>query len=102
MRIHHFSTIIVSTMLIVSAAYAQNCTDGEAAKNAGDYAKAKGIFEPLAVKGNACAEYQLGEMYMQGKGVPEDKVKALQYFKQAAAQGDPKSKVMVSFLNKRK
>jgi TPR repeat protein len=88
-------------MLIASAACAQDCKDGQAAVDAGDYAKARTIFEPLAAKGDACAQYQLGEIYMQGKGVPADKAKAHDFFKEAATQGDPKAKLMVDFLERR-
>jgi uncharacterized protein len=91
----------VAALLIATSAYGQDCKEGEAAFTAGNYAKAMTIFQPLATRGDACAQYHLGEMYMQGKGVTEDKAKALDLFKKAAAQGDQKAKLMASFLERK-
>ena len=41
----------------------------------------------MAEQGHAEAQYQLGGMYFEGNGVPEDKQKGEQLWKQAAAQG---------------
>ena len=94
-------SIIATMLLLATSAYGQDCKEGEAAFVAGNYARAKTIIQPLATKGVACAQYQLGEMYMQGKGVPEDKAKALELFKKAAAQGDQKAKLMAGFLERK-
>lgn len=96
-----FIPFIGAVCLAATSAYGQDCKDGQAAHAAGNYAKASTILKPLADKGDACAQYQLGEMYMQGKGVPEDKAKALELFKKAAAQGDQKAKLMVGFLERK-
>jgi hypothetical protein len=93
--------IVATMLLLATSAYGQDCKEGEAAFFAGNYAKAMAILQPLAAKGDACAQYQLGEMYMQGKGVPADKAKALDLFKKAAAQGDQKAKLMASFLERK-
>lgn len=45
--------------------------------------------ERLAAAGNAEAKYHLGMSYHVGSGVERDRVKALAYFRQAAALGDP-------------
>ena len=82
-------------------AQAADCQAGVAAHTAGRYDQARSILQPLAAQGDECAQYQLGEMYMQGHGVPQDQAKALVYFKQAAAKGNGKAKVMASFLEKR-
>jgi TPR repeat protein len=93
--------LIGAVCLVATSVYGQDCKDGQAAHGAGDYAKALSIYKPLADKGDACSQYQLGEMYMQGKGVPEDKGKALELFKKAAAQGDQRAKLMVGFLERK-
>ena len=91
----------IMAWLAATSALAADCKDGEAAYFAGNYAKAMTILQPLASSGDACAQYQLGEMYMQGRGVPEDKARALDLFRKAAAQGNEKAKVMVSFLQRK-
>jgi TPR repeat protein len=91
----------VGVLLVGTSVHAEDCKDGLAAHGAGNYAKALAIFQPLAAKGDDCAQYQLGEMYMQGKGVPEDKAKALNLFKQAAAKGNDKAKLMAGFLERK-
>lgn len=93
--------VVVTMLFLATSAYGQDCKEGEAAFVAGNYAKATSILQPLVAKGDACAQYQLGEMYMQGKGVPEDKAKALELFKKSAAQGNAKAKLMTSFLERK-
>jgi uncharacterized protein len=61
--------------------------DGLAAYHAGDYAKALELWRPLAEKGNAEAQYRLGSLYMEGKGVEHDDAAALKWFLRAAEQG---------------
>lgn len=40
-----------------------------------------------AAQGNAAAQYNLGVLYANGRGVPQDYVQARQWYEQAAAQG---------------
>ena len=40
-----------------------------------------------AAQGNAEAQYSLGVLYANGRGVPQDYVQARQWWEQAAAQG---------------
>ena len=51
-----------------------------------DYAKALELLQPLAAKGNAFAQDELGGMYAGGWGVPQSYAKALEWFRKAAAQ----------------
>ena len=44
-------------------------------------------YEKAAAQGNLYAAYQLGKLYLQGKQVPKDVAKALEYLTQAAEQG---------------
>ena len=55
----------------------------------GDYTSALSIWKPLAQQGNAAAQYSMGLLYDQGKGVEQDTGKALQFFQQAVAQNLP-------------
>ena len=60
-----------------TAAYAQ-----------GDYLTALDILRSLAAAGNRSAQYNLGMMYVQGKGVAPDYAQAAAWYRKAALQGD--------------
>lgn len=45
-------------------------------------------FLPLAAKGDARAQFELGYMYERGKGVPQDYKESLSWFRKSAAQGN--------------
>ena len=59
----------------------------DAAKS-GDYATALKEWRPLANKGMAAAQYNLGVMYRRGDGVTQDYEVAIEWFRQAAEQGN--------------
>jgi TPR repeat protein len=60
--------------------------DALAAANRGDYATALRLWRPLADQGNAKARYDLGVMYANGRGVPQDDAEAAKWFRLAADQ----------------
>ena len=62
--------------------------DGWVAFEEGDYATAFREWKPLAKQGDASAQYNLGHMYYEGKGVPQDFAEAFGWFGKAAAQGE--------------
>jgi uncharacterized protein len=62
--------------------------DGIAAYRENDYIKALELWRPLAEKGNPAAQYQLGTLYAEGKGVVQDDAAAATWFQRAAEQGD--------------
>jgi len=51
--------------------------DGLAAYDAGDYATAYQEWRPLAEQGYAPAQFNLGNMYNRGEGVPENAAEAV-------------------------
>ena len=59
-----------------------------AAYEKGDYETALREFKPLANRGNAFAQYNLGQMYRDGEGVPQNDKTAVKYYTLAAEQGD--------------
>ena len=73
---------------IVGAAEAGALKDGEAAYQRGDYATALRLFRSLADLGDAFAQDDLGVMYDNGQGVPQDFAEALKWYRLAANQGD--------------
>ena len=60
---------------------------GNAAHDKGDYATALREWTPLAKQGNASAQYNLGYMYANGKGVPQDYIRAHMWYNFAASSG---------------
>ena len=56
-----------------------------------NYPVALKIFTKLAEQGDANAQFNLGVMYANGKGVPKDASQAVTWFRKAAEQGDAKA-----------
>ena len=50
--------------------------------------RSSGSLETRASAGDSDAQYQLAELYLEGKGVPQNDVKAAELFGKAAAQGN--------------
>ena len=61
--------------------------DANAAIKKRDYATAVRLIRPLAEQGNANAQYNLGVLYDNGLGVPQDRVRAYMWLNLAAMQG---------------
>lgn len=59
---------------------------GVAAYQKGDYVTAAKEWRPLAEGGSAAAQYNLGLLYYDGHGVPQDYSEAVMWFKRAADQ----------------
>ena len=58
---------------------------GTKALRVGEKAKAVVSFEYAAEKGHALAQWKLGRMYAAGDGVPQDDLRAFEYFRSIAA-----------------
>jgi len=61
--------------------------DGKSAYDEGDYATALKEFKPLAEQGDAEAQFNLGRMYGEGKGVIQSYKNAFEWYELAAEQG---------------
>ena len=46
------------------------------------------MWRPLADQGYASAQFNLGTMYTNGRGVPKDDVQAVKWYRLAADQGN--------------
>jgi TPR repeat protein len=77
----------VLALALFGVAAAGPFEDGGAAYDQRDYVTAMRLFRPLANEGDALAQTTLGEMYANGKGVPQDYAQALVWFRMAADQG---------------
>ncbi|TCP66367.1 SPOR domain-containing protein [Sphingomonas sp. PP-CE-1G-424] len=53
----------------------------------GDFARAVGVWRPLAIAGDADAQFNLAQAYKLGRGVPLDLTLAESWFRKAAMQG---------------
>ncbi|MGH8460266.1 MAG: tetratricopeptide repeat protein [Stenotrophobium sp.] len=85
-------------LLFVSVAFAADLNKGIQAFHLGDYAAAQAEFRPLAVQGNAQAQFNLGVIYDKGLGVQQDDAEAAQWFRESAGQGDANAQYALGVL----
>ena len=79
--------VLLTTMLCASAVNAGDVEDGNAAILKNNYSLALSKYKSAAVKNNAYAQLQIGNMYNEGLGVAQDYAEAVKWYKLAAAQG---------------
>ena len=81
--------LVVAALLVWAAAplSAQSVRAGIDAWQRADYSAAVTIWRPLAEKGDADAEFNLGQAYRLGRGVPTNLSAAKTWFERAATQG---------------
>ncbi len=80
----------LAVMLALPVA-AQDFQKGYVAYQRGDYATALREWRPLAEQGDASAQTNLGFMYENGQGVPQDYGEAMKWYRRAAEQGNIKA-----------
>lgn len=85
-----FALALAACLLGASAASA-DVKSGVDAWNQGDYGRAVERWRPLAVSGNADAQFNLGQAYKLGRGVTLDLPVALQWFRKASGNGHKKA-----------
>ena len=80
-----------AAMLLVTVgalpAAAQTFDAAVEAYERGDYATALAGFQNYAEQGDAEAQFNLGGMYVNGEGVPEDDAEAVRWYRLGAEQG---------------
>jgi TPR repeat protein len=83
-------TVIIATALSLAftPVAAQDLQKGYAAYQAGDYATAIQEWTPFAEAGYVPAQFMLGIMYDNGKGVLQDYAEAVRWYRLAADQGN--------------
>ena len=74
--------------VLTAAASAGPFEDAAVAYRQGDYTRALRIIRPMARKGYAPAQFNLGLIYVKGNGVPQDYREALKWYRKAADQGN--------------
>ncbi|QUD89171.1 tetratricopeptide repeat protein [Phenylobacterium montanum] len=84
------SVIVLGCLLALPAlgtAVGGPLEDGKAAFEHGDYATAIKLLLPLARSGDASAQYDVGTLYINGLGVPQNLVEGQKWLHRAADQG---------------
>jgi len=83
----HAAAAIILVLASATATMAGPLDDADAAIKRRDYATALRIVRPLAERGDANAQYNLGVFYDNGLGVPQDRIRAYMWLDLAAMQG---------------
>ena len=79
--------LLILLLGLVGPAAAAELDDAVAAAHGGDYATALRRLSPLAEKGDARAEFDIGFMHDYGWGVPRNPAEAITWYRKAADQG---------------
>jgi tetratricopeptide (TPR) repeat protein len=93
------SMSFAALLLLCSAvSFAGEFEDGLAAYNRGDYKTALAMFTKAANKGDATAQSNLGHLYYEGRGVPQDYNQAVLWHRKAADQGYAKAQYNLGLM----
>jgi TPR repeat protein len=93
-----FSVLLVLLIVCLVVPAWADFQAGMDANNREDYATALREWRPLAEKGDALAQYNLGVLYRKGRGVPQDDVQARKWYDKAAVQGQAKAQYNLGTL----
>ena len=80
------ATLAAFTALIATVPAWADFRAGLDAYQKGDYVAAAKEWQPLADQGDAVAQYNLGLLYLDGHGVPQSLMEAVNWFRRAAEQ----------------
>jgi hypothetical protein len=69
---------------------------GKQAHKASDFASARQLWMPLALRGEARAQYSVGQLYEKGQGVEQDLATAMSWYRKAAEQNHAESQHRVA------
>jgi uncharacterized protein len=81
-----FPALLVLPLLIAALPASADFHAGLDAFQKGDYVEAAKQWHPLADDGDPVAQYNLGLLYLDGKGVPQSPTEAANWFRRAAEQ----------------
>lgn len=94
-------TLLTSSLLWCAVPVQAADGDWDRAKTAherGDYAAELAIVRPLAERGFAFAQFNLGVLYDQGQGVPLDDHQAILWYRKAAEQGLSQAQINLGLM----
>ena len=87
---HLIATICLTLAVFLGSAgvsWSADFQKGWDAYESGDYATALREWTPFAEQGDASAQYNLGQMYRNGRGVSQDHMTAVKWYRLSAEQG---------------
>jgi len=92
--------LVAASLAILAAAplHAQSVKSGIEAWQRADYSGAVAIWRPLAEKGDADAQFNLGQAYRLGRGVPTNLAAAKTWFERSASQGHMDAETTLGLL----
>lgn len=88
MRMRSLAGALALAAALAVPAAAGPLEEGVDAYHAKEYAKAAELWRPLAEAGDAVAQYRLGTLYVEGKGVEQNDATAFMWMQRAATQGN--------------
>jgi uncharacterized protein len=91
-------TAVVLSLGFAAPSAAATLEDGLAAYERGDYATAIPIFRAFADRGNAVAQFNLGLMYEDGLGVPQDNAIAVSWYQKSADKRNVDAQSRLGFM----
>ena len=91
-RLRPILVLIVAVLLgSIGVSWSADFQRGKDAYNQQDYATALREWKPLAEQGPARAQHNLGVMYNEGKGVPQNDKTAVKWYRLSAEQRDARA-----------
>ncbi|MBC3886581.1 tetratricopeptide repeat protein [Undibacterium griseum] len=87
------SALLFAVSLLCQPVRAGDFEDGVSLYEQEEFSAAAEAFQAAASKGHADAQFNLGLMYLNGEGVPEDYRRARELFEQSAAQNNVRAQV---------
>jgi len=92
------TSLALSMLLSSGVASAADFNKGFQAYDSGDFKTALAEWTPLAEQRDASAQHNLGHMYDNGEGVPENDKTAVKWYTLAAKQGYAKAQSNLGFM----
>ncbi len=92
------AVVLVLALALSAPVLAADFEAGVEAYKRGDHATALKEWRPLAEQGVADAQFNLGDMYFYGQGVPQDYAEAVKWYRLAAEQGQADAQIALGFM----
>jgi uncharacterized protein len=85
---------VILAVMLAGGVGAEPLEEGVAAPQRGDDRSAAKLTRSLAERGDANAQYSLGEMYSRGTGVPADTAEAAKWYRRCCETGTRRSSIL--------
>lgn len=86
-KVKRMFVVSIVILLFIPIGCGNSVDDGYKAMKAGNFQKARGIFQKLAKKGNVLAQYTLSHMFKTGQGGEKSQVKAFVWMQRCVKDG---------------